>query len=49
MTQLTCDNCGEPVSVEKRVSVGLLLTCECDGTNPRSIKTAMVIPKEWST
>lgn len=45
-TQLHCDDCNEPVRVEKRKAVGLLMTCDCDDT--LSIKTAMALPREWS-
>lgn len=48
MTELTCDDCGEVVTVEKRSMVGLLMTCGCDRDRTYSIKTALAIPAEWS-
>jgi len=43
---LSCDDCNEPVRVEKRPLVGLLMTCECDQTF--SIKTAVALPEGWT-
>jgi len=43
---LTCDDCTEPVRVEKRDLVGLVMTCGCD--NQFSIKTALALPGGWS-
>jgi RNA polymerase-binding transcription factor DksA len=45
-TQLHCENCDEPIRVERRTAVGLLMTCDCEETY--SIKTALALPREWS-
>lgn len=44
--ELHCDDCGQPIHVEKKKLVGLLMTCDCDRTY--SIKTALALPGEWS-
>jgi len=43
---LHCDDCTEPVRVEQRSMIGLVMTCDCDSTF--SIKTAMALPEGWS-
>lgn len=45
--QLHCDDCDTAVSVEHRPTVGLLLTCECEDTKPRSVKTALALAEGW--
>jgi hypothetical protein len=44
--QIRCENCDEPIHVEKRSVVGLLMACGCEGTV--SIRTKVALPEEWS-
>jgi len=43
---LHCDACNEAIRVERKIAVGLLMTCGCPDKT-FSIKTAMALPGEW--
>jgi len=44
--RLWCNECNEPVRIEKHELAGLVLTCDCD--KQYSIKTAKALPMEWT-
>lgn len=42
---MICDNCGDPVTMNRRENRTLEVSCDCDA---RSIKVATVLPDGWS-
>jgi len=42
---VTCDGCGQPVTLRRKASGQLLVSCSCD--EQRSIRVAAVLPEGW--
>jgi len=40
-----CDGCGQPVTLRRKASGQLLVSCSCD--EQRSIRVAAVLPEGW--